>query len=298
MFKLKKKSSGDSLSEQKRVLCTNLNFAAAEAYKLLRTNLMFSLPEQKCHVIGVSSAIRNEGKSTTSINLSYTLAETGKRVLLIEADMRLPHFARRLDLKTRPGLSNLLVGLSGENDVLQNSGFFDNWKVITAGAVPPNPSELLGSERMRDAIEKFSKTFDYIVIDLPPVNIVTDSLVVSKLVDGIILIARKDYSYRQSLQEAIGRFTVSGAKLLGLVLTHVDAPDKSYKKYSRYGRHGRYGRYGRYGKYGDGNEYGYEYGYGYGYRYGYGNGYGYGRNAKDPKKKKETGEGASVTASD
>ena len=174
MFKLKKKSSSDSLSEQKRVLCNNLNFAAAEAYKLLRTNLMFSLPEQKCHVIGISSAVRNEGKSTTSINLSYTLAETGKRVLLIEADMRLPHFAKRLDLKALPGLSNLLIGHSDENSVLQNSGFFDNWKIITAGDVPPNPSELLSGASFKSLIEAARKSFDIVVIDTPPIGSAID----------------------------------------------------------------------------------------------------------------------------
>ena len=257
MAKGKKKSSANTISEQRSMLCTNLNFAAAEAYKLLRTNLMFSLPDQKCRVIGVTSAVRNEGKSTTSVNLCYTLAETGKRVLLIEADMRLPNVAKRLKLNPTPGLSNLLVGLSTGNSVLQDSGIFANWKVVTAGEIPPNPSELLGSDQMRITIDTFSKGFDFIVIDLPPVNIVADGLVVSKLTDGIIMVVRKDYSYKQSVQEAVNQYKLSEAKLLGFVLTHVDTPGKSYSKYGKYGKYGRYGRYGKYGKYGAGYGYGY-----------------------------------------
>ncbi len=143
-----------TLKEQRSMLGDQLNFAAAEAYKLLRANLTFSLPdEQKCRVVGVTSAVRGEGKSTTSINLAYTLAETGKRVLLVEADMRRPQLAHRLAIDAAPGLSNLLAGLCREKDVVQDVGLLENMKVITSGDVPPNPSELLGSERMSTVVE-------------------------------------------------------------------------------------------------------------------------------------------------
>lgn len=104
-----------SLKEQRAMLGDRLSFAASEAYKLLRTNLTFALPdEQRCRVVGITSASRGEGKSTTSINLAYTIAETGKRVLLVEADMRRPNLARRLAIDPAPGLSNLLAGLCRE----------------------------------------------------------------------------------------------------------------------------------------------------------------------------------------
>ena len=138
-----------SLKEQRTMLGDRLSFAASEAYKLLRTNLTFALPdENKCRVVGVTSAMRGEGKSTTSINLAYTLAEAGKRVLLIEADMRRPNLARRLAIDPAPGLSNLLAGLCQERDVIQDVGLLDSLKVITSGDIPPNPSELLGSDRI------------------------------------------------------------------------------------------------------------------------------------------------------
>ena len=98
------------------LLCDELSFAAAESYKLLRTNLLFALPDQECRIIGVTSSIRGEGKSTTAVNLAYTLAQTGKKVLLIDGDMRLPTIAQKLDLAATPGLSNLLAGLNTERE--------------------------------------------------------------------------------------------------------------------------------------------------------------------------------------
>ena len=106
--KAEKKEKASRRRKQKGLLCDELSFAAAESYKLLRTNLLFALPDQECRIIGVTSSIRGEGKSTTSVNLAYTLAQTGKKVLLIDGDMRLPTIAQKLDLAATPGLSNQL----------------------------------------------------------------------------------------------------------------------------------------------------------------------------------------------
>ena len=125
MVKKKDNSPASDLSvEQKSMIGPHLNFAASEAYKLLRTNLLFSFPaEEKCHVIGITSSFQGEGKSMTSINLSYTLAEANNRVLLIEGDMRIPNFSNRLNLKKTPGLSNLLAGLDSISDAIQRIAF-------------------------------------------------------------------------------------------------------------------------------------------------------------------------------
>jgi capsular exopolysaccharide synthesis family protein len=232
--------------EQKELIGPNLNFAASEAYKRLRTNLMFALPSDgKCRVVGVTSAVQGEGKSTTAINLAYSLAEADIRVLLIEADMRLPTIAKRLGLEGTPGLSNLLAGLN--DGVIQPSGVQEKFWFISAGDIPPNPSELLGSEQMKQAIESLSKSFEVILLDLPPINAVSDPLVVSKLTNGMIVVVRQNYSNRRALSAAMRQLKFAGAKVLGFVLT---ASNSGRKKNGRYG-----------------GKYGYGYGYGYGYEH-------------------------------
>lgn len=229
--------------EDGALIGNQVSFAVSEAYKLLRTNLMFSLPdEQRCRVIGITSALRGEGKSTTSINLAYTLAETGKKVLLMELDLRLPTIAKRLKALPKPGLSNLLVGLNSGQDVIQRSGLKPNLYVVTAGDIPPNPSELLGSKQFEVTVEAFSKVFDYIIFDLPPVNAVSDALVVSKLIDGMVMVVRRDYNDQRELAEAMRQLEFADTKVLGFVMTQGESAEKRYGKNSyKYGDKYGYG---------------------------------------------------------
>lgn len=245
----KKKSVSRKVMKQKGMLCENLSFAAAESYKLLRTNLLFSLPEKECRILGVTSSVRGEGKSTTSVNLAFTFAQTGKRVLLIDGDMRLPSISTKLDIVGSPGLSNLLAGLDTERSCLRKSEQLDNWYILPAGDIPPNPSELLGSERMHALLARYSEVFDYIILDLPPVNIVVDALVISKWTDGLIMVVRQNYSDRRSLDACMYQIQKLDAKLLGFVMTDANIGASSYK------------HYGKYGKYGKSYGYGYDYGY-------------------------------------
>ena len=250
MAKTKTGSGSKALRQQQTMLCENLSFAAAESYKLLRTNLSFSLPDKPCHIIGVTSSVRGEGKSTTSVNLAYTIAQTGKKVLLIDADMRLPSVAAKLELHGAPGLSNLIAGMNTDQSCLRQSSFFDNWYVIPAGDIPPNPSELLGSERMHALLERYSGIFDTIILDLPPINIVTDALVISKWTDGLIGVVRQNYTDRRALADCMYQVEKLGVKFLGFVVTDAAVGESSYKSYGKYSK-----------KYG--------YGYGYGYDAGY-----------------------------
>ena len=244
------KKEKSSRRKKQGLLCDELSFAAAESYKLLRTNLLFALPELECRIIGVTSSIRGEGKSTTSVNLAYTLAQTGKRVLLIDGDMRLPTIAQKLDMAGTPGLSNLLAGLNSERSCLRQSSYFDNWYILPAGDIPPNPSELLGSERMHALLDRYKDVFDYILIDLPPVNIVVDALVITKWTDGIIVVVRENYTSRRALDSCMYQVEKLGTKMLGFVMTDADIGGSSYKNYGKYGK-----------SYGYGNGYGYGYGY-------------------------------------
>lgn len=214
----------------------DLSFAAAEAYKLLRTNLMFALSdEQKCRIIGVTSSDSGEGKSTTALNLSYMLAEAGERVLLIEGDMRLPTISKQLKLKSSPGLSNILAGLNGIKEVLQESGLNTHLHIISSGDIPPNPSELLGAKSLKTLLELLSGNYDFIILDLPPVTLVSDPLVASRLTDGMIVVVRQNYANRRRLSDTMQQLCFANAKVLGFVLTRSDSGKgkKYYKRYSK-----------------------------------------------------------------
>ncbi len=221
-----------------KLMGPNLSFGAAEAYKLLRTNLSFGLPDKAgCKVIGVTSALRGEGKSTTAVNIAYTMAQTNQRVLLLEADLRLPTVAEKTRLNKIPGLSNLLAGQCSGKDVLQHSHWMGDLWVIAAGDIPPNPAELVGSEQMETTIRRLSELFDVIVVDLPPVTAVSDALLMSRLVDGMVVVVRQNYCDRGALDEAIRKLRYADAKVLGFVMTDTQTGSKNYRRYGR-----RYGK--------------------------------------------------------
>ncbi len=248
MAKNKKKIEESSTNksrqlERRFMIGDKLNFAAAEAYKLLRTNLMFSFAgEEVHHIIGLTSSLKGEGKSLTSINLAYTIAEADKKVLLIEGDMRLPTQAKRLTLHAKPGLSNLLVGLNAVNSAIQpyrteKDGKVISFDVIVSGDVPPNPAELLSSARMKTLVEKLRERYEYIILDLPPVTAVSDALVVSRLVDGMVIVARSGHAVRGALAETVRQLKLAEARVLGFVFNGAgDSDSRYYKKgyYSKY----------------------------------------------------------------
>lgn len=247
-YRNQSKGKSSSAAERRKSIGNNLSFGASEAYKLLRTNLIFSMAdENECKIIGVTSALRGEGKSTTSINLAYTLAQSAKSVLLIEGDMRLPDVASTLGMGDATGLSHVLAGIKPLDEAVHQTMLIRNMSVIPAGEIPPNPSELLSSRRMEQVLEALSSAFEYIIIDLPPVNAVSDSLAISGLLSGMVVVVRQDYCDQQSLAEAMRRMELLQIKVLGFVLNGAEAAGKRYKKYGR-----SYYRQG----------YGYTYGYG------------------------------------
>lgn len=225
--------------QARKTLGENLNFGAAEAYKLLRTNLDFAIPGGDRHLIlGITSSVPGEGKSTTAINTAYTIAQTGRKVLLIEGDMRLSVLSKRLRVHSRPGLTNLLVGQCSGNDVLQKSGLNPNLWVMTAGDTPPNPAELLGSNPMEVTLKAMSEVFDVVLVDLPPVSAVSDALIISRHLDGIIVVVRQDYCTKPMLDETVRQLRFTDAKILGFVMTDADTQKKAYKRYGGYGDYG------------------------------------------------------------
>ena len=223
---------------------SGISFAASEAYKLLRTKLQFSfVDDNDCHIIGISSAMAGEGKSLSSVNLAYSLAQLDKRVLLIDCDMRRPSLSAKLPIKKLPGLSNYLTRQVGMEEIIQTYGNRDEeyaFNVISAGRNPPNPIELLNSGRMRKAMDQLRGSYDYIILDLPPVGEVSDALVVSKLVDGILLVVRQNYCNRSLLSAAVKQFSFVETRILGIVMNCAVEEGGSYGKYYRGYRRARY----------------------------------------------------------
>lgn len=221
----------------KRTLHKNLKFNATEQYKLLRTNISFTLPEDvKCPIIGVTSSVRGEGKSTTAINLAYVYAESGKRVLLIDGDLRLPSVAKKMNIDGSVGLTNFLLD---SNKILIEdfrTEINDKWFVVPCGPIPPNPSELLASKKMEKLLAILSEYFDCIIIDLPPVNIVSDAVAISKYLTGMILVVRQNYTEKDEYENCKRQLKLSNVKVLGIVMNSVNMGKSYYSnyKYKRY----------------------------------------------------------------
>jgi len=216
----------------------NISFAAAEAYKLLRTKLLFSFADEgDCRVIGVSSALTGEGKSLSAVNLAYTTSQLGKRVLLVDCDMRRPTLADKLPIQKSPGLSDFLSGQIQSENLLQLCGIQNDeraFHAISSGRTPPNPMELLSSRRMALMIERLRQNYDYIILDLPPVGEVGDALAAAKLTDGMLIVVRQNYCDRIALNSAIRQFEFVDAKVLGIVFNATtDAAGRYGKKYYR-----------------------------------------------------------------
>ena len=245
LFRKKKENiSSFAIHETRKTLHKNLDFTATEQYKLLRTNLDFVLPAgEKCPVIGVTSSTRGEGKSTTSINLAYVLAEKGSKVLLIDGDLRLPSVAKKLEIENKKGLLELLMGKPISLEEFR-SPLHENWYVLTSGEIPPNPSELLGSDRMERVLSDLRENFDHIIVDLPPVNIVSDAVSISRLITGMLVVAKEDYTEKRELEACIRQLELADVKILGCVMTCSKSfggghyRSKNYKHYRKYGEYG------------------------------------------------------------
>lgn len=219
-----------------------LPYFLEEAYNSLRTNLWFCGKDVK--VVAVTSCIPNDGKTSICINLARSIAESDKKVLLIDADMRKSVIAGRYRIGNAPnGLSHLLAGHCELEDALCGTNI-DNLYMILAGPVPPNPSELLSSDEFKKLVNNVREEFDYIIIDTPPLGSVIDAAVVSKRSDGVCLaVSANQISYRlaQKVKEQLEK---SGCRILGVILNKVKIKSRGYysKYYSKY--YGKY--YGRY----------------------------------------------------
>jgi len=206
---------------------------SAEAYRQIRTNLQFLDVDNPPRVIVVTSAIPGEGKTVTALNLAFVLAEAGKRVVLVEADLRRPRVTRYLKLLENVGLTNVLAGSADLDDVLQAT-VSPGVTVLGSGPHPPNPSELLGSSHTKALLQRLRQRFEYVIIDAPPLLPVTDAAVLSTVADGALLVTRHGHTKLEQLARATDNLRSVDAKILGAVLNMVPAKAASEYEYACY----------------------------------------------------------------
>jgi capsular exopolysaccharide synthesis family protein len=189
----------------------------------------------------VTSALPQEGKTTTSINVAVVLAQKGVRVLLIDADLRRPSIHKTLGMGPRSGLSNVLTGSTTLEQSITRTAILPNLFVLPAGTPPPNPAELLASANMRDVLTQLREQYDHIVVDTPPSLSVTDAVVLSPRADAVILVIRSGQTMKQSLRRARDLLAQVSAKVVGVLLNAVDLSSPDYYYYYEY--QGKYAQY-------------------------------------------------------
>ena len=231
----KRKSVTQLFNTKKMLLSEESSFPTREAYKSLRTNVIFSLPGSDSKCIGIVSANRGEGKSTIAINLAISFAQTGKKVIVVDCDMRLPTIGAKIGINSKPGLSNYLAGNEDVHGQLIQHVDEYGIDVLASGDIPPDPTKLLGSEQMLTLISLLKDYYDYVILDFPPVTVVTDAVILSGAVDGYLVVVRHGLSEFQKLKETFRQLEFSDAKVLGVV-------------YNGKGHRSRYGKYYRKGK--------------------------------------------------
>lgn len=207
---------------------------ASESFRGIRTGILFSSAGSAPQVILIASSAPSEGKTSTATNLSVTMAKAGSRVLLIDCDLRRPRVHKFFNLSRDVGISNVLVGSCELKDAIIPSGI-DNLDIIPCGPIPPNPSEVLGSETMRDIIKTLRKDYTRIIIDSPPISAVTDAVVLASIADGVVMIVRSGDTPRQIVKNGLSQLqALEGAHILGAVLNGVETGRDSYYYYQYY----------------------------------------------------------------
>lgn len=213
---------------------------AAEAYRTLRTNIQYSSFDKDIKTILVTSSGPSEGKSITTGNLALTMAQSDKKVLIVDCDLRKPAVHKKFSISNEKGLSNYLIGEVELDDVIVK--YSENLYLLTSGTIPPNPAEMLSSKKMKEFLDLMKEKFDTVIIDSPPVLAVTDAQILSTEVEGVLLVAASGQTEKEALIRAKELLLKVKANILGVILTKV--PQDSGKSYG----------YTYYYYYGDGDD--------------------------------------------
>jgi capsular exopolysaccharide synthesis family protein len=210
---------------------SNPKSPVSEAFRTLRTNIQFSSIDKPIRSMVITSSAPNEGKSTVAINIAATIAQSGKRVLLVDADLRKPVLNKVFHMDSARGLTNILVENVGFEEVIFCHPDVEGFYVLSSGPIPPNPAELLGSNKMKAFVENIVEKFDMVIFDSPPIGMVTDSAILSTLVDGTIFVCsvgETDVDVAKLAKESLDKVN---ANILGVVLNKVPMNGGRYYKY-------------------------------------------------------------------
>ncbi|MCF0149667.1 MAG: CpsD/CapB family tyrosine-protein kinase [Clostridium sp.] len=202
---------------------------AAESYRTLRTNIQYSSFDKEYRIIVVTSSEPGEGKSTTAGNLALCMAQGDKKVVLIDCDLRKPSLHKKFKVSNLVGLSDVIIG---KTDLATAAHRYNkNLVLLTSGKIPPNPSEMLSSKTMEKLLESLKDSFDYIILDTPPVQAVTDSQILSTKSDGTILVVKAERTKKDSVENAINLLKKVNANIIGTVLNGIDVSRNKYYYY-------------------------------------------------------------------
>ena len=207
----------------------------SEQYRAIRTNIEYSNVDQNTKTILVTSSDKNEGKTTTVSNLAVSFANLNKKVLLIDCDLRNASIHKMFRLNNIYGLTDILAKDRAVDKCIQETEL-ENLYVLTAGAIPPNPAEILSSEKMKNLIEDLKNIYDYIFIDTPPIGLVTDAGVLSSFTDGVVLVVKSESVEKKYLEETKKKLDAVDARILGAILNSYKSEQKDYNYYSYYGK--------------------------------------------------------------
>ena len=228
----KANKKGTSAEKAKNVLTSDSKFAIVEGYKIARTNLVFSLTAQNSNCVAVTSWSKGEGKSTATVNLAISFAKMGKHVLLIDTDLRRPNLHNLLKLKNDTGVSDI-IGQFGDFQTAVHRNAVTNLDVLTSGAIPPNPSELLASPYFAELLKKAKEEYDYVIMDTPPLGVVTDTLLLKDYVGGYVMVVRERITSHGDIERALQSIKLADTKVLGFLKVGCEMRSKGYG-YNKY----------------------------------------------------------------
>lgn len=222
-------------------------FAIKEAYKTIRTNLILNLDDKPCHIITVTSSVAGEGKSTSSINLAIAIAQFDKKVLMIDGDLRKRRASRYMKFNSTLGLTDVIKSEATFEKAVHTTKY-PNLDFLSSGTSVTNPAEILASRAMNNLLDTISPKYDFIIIDTPPVNVVSDALPLIKKSDGVILVARELVITEKDFGKLLTNLKMIDANILGIIYVGTDSTQPYYHKKGYYGR-GYYHKYGKYSGY-------------------------------------------------